>query len=642
MTRHPRPLSIRLAALCGAAMLGTGCLDESLVKQPELTVIPGLPPGWSGTANTSGIGTTIDNARSGKNAVYLSNAFQITFDAFRLAQSIRADDYRGKRVRLSAWVRPRNVSSTASSGIWMRVDGPGVTLALDEMRLRPVAGFGDWRQVSVVLDVAERAIGISFGALFQATNTLLVDDMQLDVVSTMVASTNTLLAPTPSGLDSLSTVEAYARSPRAPVNLDFEGLAPLGAASAAWVAQNATTLSTDEPSGALGDLEPLRVIVGTATTVGLGGATYGSRESSRLKHRLVRFLVSQMGFTTLVLEAPFAEAEDLNAYVNGGAGSPERLMSRLYSWTTNTQEMADVISWLREWNRTASLSQRVQLRGMDIVAPGASMDSVAAFVHRAAPAFDVDVQVWYQCLTVFRNQGATPGRPRSEYAAIPAPSRALCAEGVNDVVNLLAARGATAAGFQTALQHATLVQQFELLASLGTGAATSRVRDSAMANNVIALRTQAGPTGRLMVWSHNDRITRQSGALGAFLLARYGNDYRPLGFAFGSGRFNALLQQGSSTGGVQSHQVQAIPLRSIEEAFVGATSPRLLLDTRRIAQGGADAAPLAGPIAMRTIGVGFNPNTLTAYVGARLFPADFDALLFYRESTPSTLLPFVN
>jgi erythromycin esterase len=641
VTDHSNRLRVRLVTLCGVALFGIGCLDESLIQQPELAVIPGVPPGWSGTANTSGIGTTIDNARSGKNAAYLSNGFQTTFDAFRLVQTIRADDYRGKRVRLTAWVRPRNVSSVATSGIWMRVDGPGVTLAIDEMRQRPVFGFGDWRQVSIVLDVAERAVGISFGALFQATNTLLLDDMALEVVATTVATTNTLVSPTPSGLDSLSTLEAYARSPRAPVNLDFEGLAPIEPASSAWIAQTATSLSTDDPGAALGEMEPLRAMIGTAHTVGLGDATYGSRESSRLKHRLARFLVSQMGFTTLVLEAPFAEAEDLNAYVNGGAGSPERLLSRLYSWTTNTQELAEVITWLREWNRAAPLAQRVQLRGMDIVAPGASMDSVASFIRRVAPAFDVDVQVWYQCLAVFRNQGATPGRPRSEYAAIPAQSRALCAEGINDAVNLVVARGGSAAGSQTALQHARQVQQFEALASLGNAATASRLRDSAMATNVVALREQPG-TSRVMVWSHNDRITRQTGAMGGFLLTRFGVDYRPIGMAFATGRFNALLQQGASTGAVQSHQVIAAPLRSIEETFLGATSPRLLLDMRRIAQGGASAAPLAGPIAMRTIGVGFNPNTPNAFTAAKLFPADFDVLLFFRESTPTTLLPFVN
>jgi hypothetical protein len=92
------------AALVGAVAL-TGCLDEDLIKQPELTVVPGAPEGWTGTSNVAGIGITLDNARTGTSAAYLSNAFQVTFGSFRLVQSVRADAYRGKRVRLSAWVR---------------------------------------------------------------------------------------------------------------------------------------------------------------------------------------------------------------------------------------------------------------------------------------------------------------------------------------------------------------------------------------------------------------------------------------------------------------------------------------------------------------------------------------------------------
>lgn len=631
----------RRAALVGAVAL-TGCLNEDLIKQPELTVVPGAPAGWSGTSNVAGIGITLDNARTGSSAAYLSNAFQVAFGSFRLVQSVRADAYRGKRVRLSAWVRPRNVGAAVSSGIWMRVDGPGITLGLDEMSRRVIAGFGAWREVSVVLDVPERAVGISFGAVFQATNTLLVDDMRFEVVSNDVASTNILSAPINSGLDSLATVEAYARSPLAPVNLDFEGLTPVGSAATTFVAQNSAPLSASDPAAALDDLTPFRTIVGTAQLVGLGEATYGTREFMQMKHRLVRYMVTQMGFTTIAIEAPAAEVADLNLYINGGAGNPTRLLSRLYSWTTNTQEIADLITWLRAWNQTASASQRVRLRGIDMVAPGASMDSVTSFVHRVAPAFDVDIQVWYQCLTVFRNQGATAGRPRTEYAALPADSRGLCAEGVNDVVNLVNARGAAAPDFADAVGHAALVKQFEAIAGIANAAASSRLRDSALANNVITIREQAGTQGRVIVWAHNDRITRQPGAMGAWLHARYGDAYRPIGFAFASGRFQALLGQGASTGALQVHTVVAPPERSIEATFSATNGVRLLFDTRRIITGGADVASLRGPLIMRTIGLAFNPNTLSAYSVSRLFPEDFDGLVFIKEITESTLLPFVN
>jgi hypothetical protein len=204
----------------------SGCLNEALIKQPELFVIPGLPVGWSGTDSSLGVGTTATDRYQGSTAAYLSTAFQSGNSTIFLRQEVKADDYRGKRVRLSAWVKPRNISAVSNSGIWMRVDGPGVTLAYDDMTRRPVYGYGNWRQISVVLDVPENAIGIALGALFFASNTLLVDDMRFEVVGTDVASTNTLSVPATVTRDSASTVAAYAQRGNVPVNLDFEAPRP--------------------------------------------------------------------------------------------------------------------------------------------------------------------------------------------------------------------------------------------------------------------------------------------------------------------------------------------------------------------------------------------------------------------------------
>lgn len=637
--RATRRLTSGLLLLSGAA---TACLTDPFVRQPELTVVPGAPAGWSGTAGTPGIGITISDVRTGSNAAYLTNGFQSNFGSFRIFQTVRADNYRGKRVRLSAWVKPRNVTSVASAGIFMRIDGPGVTLAVDDMIRRPVFGNGDWREVAVVLDVPTRAVGISLGMLFQAANTLLIDDMRLDVVSESVASTNTLEVPVPNGLDSLSTVEAYARSPLTPANLDFEGLTSLGGATSTWIAQNSTALTSTDPATTADDLRPLQAIVGNASVVALGEATNGTREFLRIKERFSRFLIASMGFNTIAIDAPAAETDELNAYVLGGSGDPVRLVSRLYAWQLNTQEMVDLVAWLREWNSSRASADRVQLLGLDVQYPGTSMDSVAVFVRRVAPEYTVDITVWYECLSIFRNRGATPGRPRSDYAIIPVDAKALCAEGINDAVNLVTTRGVGAAGYDGAVRNARLVQQFEAVATSNSAAAATRARDLALANNVLAMRERRGPNARIVVWAHNDRVTRQTGAMGARLAAVLGTDYRPIGFSFGTGRFNAQLQQTATAPTPQPFTAQVIPIGSIEEAAVATNRSVVLIDMRAIGSGSADAAPLAGPIAMRTIGFGFSPNTERAYFPTRLFPADFDALLFVRETTPSTLLPFVN
>ena len=109
MSRRRAVLRRVLAPLCAVAV--AGCLDESLLKQPELEVVPGPPPGWQATLSAVGVGTTTTDTHGGAKAAYLSSAFQLGFGSYTLVQYVRADDYRGKRMRLSAWLKPRRCRS---------------------------------------------------------------------------------------------------------------------------------------------------------------------------------------------------------------------------------------------------------------------------------------------------------------------------------------------------------------------------------------------------------------------------------------------------------------------------------------------------------------------------------------------------
>lgn len=85
-----------------------------------------------------------------------------------------------------------------------------------------------------------------------------------------------------------------------------------------WLKANAVALSTTEPGGPYADLAPFGQVVGSARIVALGEATHGTREFFRMKHRLLEYLVKEMGFNTFAIETPWAEANRINHYVQTG------------------------------------------------------------------------------------------------------------------------------------------------------------------------------------------------------------------------------------------------------------------------------------------------------------------------------------
>lgn len=120
-------------------------------------------------------------------------------------QMFDATQYRGKRLRLSAYVKAENVEEWA--GMWMRVDVGQKAAAFDNMQDRAIKGTHDWVQYTVVLNVDSKASAIAFGILLRGKGTVWIDDFSFDAVGEDV--------PTTGNFDG-----GAISSPR---NLDFEG-----------------------------------------------------------------------------------------------------------------------------------------------------------------------------------------------------------------------------------------------------------------------------------------------------------------------------------------------------------------------------------------------------------------------------------
>lgn len=108
-----------------------------------------------------------------------------------MMQTFKPDSFRGKRIRLSGYLKTENVLGW--SGFWLRVDGSTDSLesfAFDNMTNRLLKGTIDWKKYEVVLDVSEKAELIAFGVNLSGSGQVWADDLQIEIVSSDIASTN--------------------------------------------------------------------------------------------------------------------------------------------------------------------------------------------------------------------------------------------------------------------------------------------------------------------------------------------------------------------------------------------------------------------------------------------------------------------
>ncbi|PEU15493.1 MULTISPECIES: hypothetical protein [unclassified Bacillus (in: firmicutes)] len=146
----------------------------------------------------------------GKSSIYLKSKENVTQEEFgTLMCTIKAGRYRGKRLRLTAFIKTEYVKGWA--GLWMGIMGENAELlAMDNMRNRPIKHTKNWEPHSIILDVEENAIEIATGILLFGEGCIWVTHLQLEEVDKKMTLANLKASD-------------YECLPIEPINLQFEG-----------------------------------------------------------------------------------------------------------------------------------------------------------------------------------------------------------------------------------------------------------------------------------------------------------------------------------------------------------------------------------------------------------------------------------
>ena len=104
----------------------------------------------------------------------------------------------------------------------------------------------------------------------------------------------------------------------------------------------------------------------------IGEAAHGCKEMQELKLSVFKEMVEKRGFTAFALEADYGECAEINRYIEGGEGSAEEMVQKFSFPIYHTKEMAELISWMREWNESAPEEKKVRFYGFDMQDPEGS------------------------------------------------------------------------------------------------------------------------------------------------------------------------------------------------------------------------------------------------------------------------------
>ncbi len=422
-----------------------------------------------------------------------------------------------------------------------------------------------------------------------------------------------------------------------------------------WLRENVIPLKTIQAEQGLSDLEPVSALVGHARIIGLGEATHGTKEFFQAKHRMLEFLVKKHDFQIFAMEASWASSFVINDYVQGGAGNAKVLLQQYAKtmWPWRTQEVLDLIEWMRRYNQSAA--QKIMFTGFDMQEPVPAVDYLTAWLEKTAKDQATRVDELLGCIRFSLGNILNVAR----YTATGVAGANRCAAQIGTVRQIVQNRraGFKPTEYRTALQMVRVLEQANLyykarFVSQDILEAVT-IRDQFMAENTAWLEKTSGQ--KVVAWAHNGHVTFNPEMhfgwkpMGAYLREQYKDAYRVWGFAFFSGSFYAQMLDANDpartiaaalVGLAANPSVQRVPNPSadgFEAVFRSANIPIFMLDLRRSSEAGG--AWLKSKRRLQIIGQNLPPFREPEpdwYSYEAIPPNDFDALIYIDQTSPST------
>ncbi|GAB4034602.1 erythromycin esterase family protein [Spirosoma jeollabukense] len=407
-----------------------------------------------------------------------------------------------------------------------------------------------------------------------------------------------------------------------------------------WLKTNAIPLKTVEAGADFTDLQPLKKTFQDVRFVGLGEATHGTREFFQVKHRLLEFLVRDMGFRVFALEGSYAALQLINAYVMGTRNDGAQALDSQGFWTWNTEEVRSMMDWARHYNADAPADKRVKFVGFDIQFNQPGKDKLLDYLRRVAPE-RVDTTA-----TFFRTNLDSLNSALSTSIQQEKMQKTLkeLQTNYNDLFVFLELNGpnltakSSPAEYEQMREYARVLTQYVDSYSRQTPAGVA-MRDVYMADNFRRLVDREPPGTRFVLWAHNGHIATDNNGLfmpmGAYLRQFYGNDYYALGFSFNQGSFQAREAQprDSTKRMLMSFTAKPAPDGSVDWYFTQTGLKNFIVDFHQTQKNADVNGWLTTPSPMRSIGSVYAPRAEENFFYPVTIGQRFDGLLFINTTT---------
>lgn len=363
--------------------------------------------------------------------------------------------------------------------------------------------------------------------------------------------------------------------------------------------------------------------------VGLGEATHGNHEMQKLKLDVFKALVENEGCRIFAIEGDFGGCAKVNDYIAGGEGSAEDAAAEIGFAIYRTEEMAELIQWMREYNESAPEGEQLKFYGFDMQ----RFDNNKEYLFEYLDKVDGELAENYRALLADLNDETVYTQDKEKVKNALTAANELLGKMEENKDAFVAQTDEKQ--YEFALQCVHCICQNATLR--GSGMNYSTLRDEYMKNRVEWIYQYEG--GQLLfINGHNGHIekTSKSGytCMGEYLADSYGDAYYAIGMDVAKTTFRANSSSGESA--VMTIENE----NNLTEAFKNTDRNISFMDFEKAGADSAVQQMLKSEADMLNIGAEFNSwqKTVKKFYSLSMIPEEsYDAVIVIKEDQPSTL-----
>lgn len=400
-----------------------------------------------------------------------------------------------------------------------------------------------------------------------------------------------------------------------------------------WIRTYSVPIAHLDAGHGFSDLKPLRTALEGVRVVGLGEATHGTHENFTMKHRLVEFLVMEMGFTALAMESSYSNCEPINDYLLTGQGDVRSALTRQGYVAWDNEEFLAMLEWLRAYNRTVPNDRKVRFYGLDALSfKSVGRERVRTYLRKHAPAMVASTDSLFWLLAA--EEYNWPSRVnQTALRSTLAPLRALRNYLGTNKQRL--ERGSSPAEYERIARYVEVMEQGVFIAVTEVPpafASQKRDRDEYQWENLKYLMSRERPNTKFMIWEHNGHVVTRAPSVGSHLRRALGNGYYAIAILADTGTFQARVVTPEGFWAELKADTLNHAGNTMAEHFNEAGGGNRFLDMRHARRSEILAAWSRSPVRLASGNWGYRgaaKNVETYIVGEQ-----FDGLVYIPYSTP--------